>query len=114
MEVQDIEVDVAVVSHGHRVTLGVVGEPHDQGIVLHVGQKTFSVVIIIGVGSVGSAGSQSIRVIRHVPGGGAVGHGLELAATFPGVCPGAIVQGIANGVVGVRGDWRPIPSKIRY
>ena len=114
MEVQDIEVDVAVVSHGHRVTLGVVGEPHDQGIVLHVGQKTFSVVIIVGVRAICPASTQTVRVVGHVPGGGAVGHGLELAATFPGVCPGAIVQGIANGVVGVRGDWRPIPSKIRY
>jgi len=44
--------------------------------------------------------AQAIRVVEEGGGSAGLGHLLELAALFPGVCPGAVVGRIANGVVG--------------
>ena len=106
LKVQDVEVDVTVVGHGDRVALGVVGEAHDQAVELHVGQETIFIVVIILTTSIAlavrgdPAGSQAVGIIGHVPGGAGLGHGFQLAATFPGVCPSAVGQSIADGVVG--------------
>lgn len=92
LEIQGVEVGVAIVGHGHRVALGIVSKAHDQAVVLHVGQQAGLVVVIVGICAVGSAGSHAVGIIGHVPGGGTVGHGLELPTPFPGVDPGAVVQ----------------------
>ena len=48
------------------------------------------------------AHAQALGVVDKAGGGAGLAHLLELAAVLPGVGPGAVGQGIANGVVGDR------------
>ena len=46
------------------------------------------IVVIIGSGAIGPAGTQAIGIISVRPGGGSVGHGCQLPTVLPGEGPG--------------------------
>ena len=53
----------------------------------------------MGFGAIGFLGTQAVGVVLVAPGGGAVGHACQLTA-IPGVSPCAVVQRIADLVMG--------------
>ena len=65
----------------------------DQGIT--------TVNILIGCASIASFRAESVRIVLVVPGGAVAGHGFQLT-TAPGIGPGAVVQRVADSVMGDR------------
>ena len=87
-----------VIGDGHGGTGCIVGKV--QGIVAHshLAQAAPVIDVVIGSGTVGPLGSQTVCVVGVRPSGAAIGHGSQLTAMLPGVGPGSVRQHIANGV----------------
>ena len=89
-----------VVGDGHGGAGCIVGKV--QGIVAHghLTQAATVIDVVIGSGTVGPLGSQTVCVVGVRPGGTAIGHGSQFTAMLPGVGPGAVGQHVANGIAG--------------
>lgn len=100
LQVGGIVVVRAVVGNRHGSAGCVIGKV--QGIAAHghLAQAAAVVDVVIGSGTVGSLGSQAVRIVGVRPGGAAIGHGRQLTAMLPGIGPCAVGQHIANGVTG--------------
>ena len=103
LQIYNVAVLRAVEVHHSRPVLGIVEEVQ---IVAALGQMD-NVLAMQGVVGHRAAhrlsDAQPIRVVEEGGGGAGLGHLLELAAFLPSVRPGAVIGGIANGVVGNSG-----------
>ena len=96
----DIAVLRAVKLHNGRAILGIVPEVQGVAALGHV-DDVLAMQGVVGDGAAhGLADAQAIGVVKEGGSGAGFGHLLQLAALFPGVGPGAVSEGITDGIVG--------------
>ena len=100
LDVGDVVVYRAVMIQRQGRSRSVVGEVQHIAAYRHLTELVAVIDIAVGLGAVGTLGSQTVGIVGKIPGSTAVGHGSQLSAVLPGIGPGAVGEGIADAVVG--------------
>ena len=102
LEIMNVSILRAIELHNSEAVLGVVPEMEGVAALGHV-HDVLAMQNVVGDRSIHRfPHPQALSVVNEGRGGTALAHLLELAAVLPGVGPGAVAGGIANGVIGDR------------
>lgn len=102
LQVGDIVVGRSVEIDRQRTTIGTISKPHGVAAISHSAELTAVVDIGISVSAVGIAALRphAVSIVGKTPGLTISGHGCKLPPLCPGIAPSAVIQRIADGIIG--------------